>query len=139
MGNNIIIEFSKAQVSSVVATACDFCTTAVIFNATRHVVLGTASGAIVGGIVNCIINYCWTFYGSNRSRFSVFRRYLIVWLGSILLNTYGTEWGVKLVQHLWLAGNQSLALVMCTKAAVAIMVAIFWNFLLQKYFVYKRK
>lgn len=137
----LLKEFSKAQVSSLVSTGCDFVTTAAVFQMIHHVVASTASGAIVGGIVNCVINYVWTFRGSHRSKRSVMFRYLLVWTGSVLLNTAGTEWGVKAIQYAsaWLGGGwqQNLSMVLVTKAVVAVMVAVFWNFTMQKYYVYR--
>lgn len=139
----IIKEFSKAQVSSLISTACDFMTTAVLFKLLEHVVISTASGAVVGGMVNCIINYTWTFKGSKRGKKGVVWRYALVWLGSIVLNTAGTEYGVKLVEllgnHLGNGWSQNLSLVLIVKAVVAIAVGVFWNFTMQKYFVYKKK
>ena len=135
MANKTAIEFGKAQVSSVISTACDFCTTAVLYELLRHVVASTAGGAIVGGIVNCVINYRWTFQGTSRTKRGVFWRYAMVWIGSVVLNTVGTEYGVKLLD-LWL--SQNLGSVLLVKAVIAILVAVFWNFTLQKYYVYKK-
>lgn len=129
------VEFCKAQVSSVVSTVCDFCVTALIFTLLHHVVISAASGAITGGVVNCIINYFWTFKGTSRSKRGVVGRYFLVWVVSLLLNTYGTEFAVKFVNH-WLDVN--LTLVMVMKAIVAILVAVCWNFSMQKYYVYKK-
>lgn len=135
MGHNTVVEFIKAQLSSVVSTACDFCITALVYELLRHVVISTASGAVVGGLVNCCINYRWTFKGTSRGRMAIMWRYLLVWIGSVVLNTSGTEWAVKLA-HLWLDTN--LSVVMVAKACVAVLVAVLWNFTMQKYFVYKR-
>lgn len=139
MGKNGVIEFSKAQLSSLVSTACDFLSTACMFSLTHHVVASTASGAFVGGAVNCAINYNWTFKGTCRTKKGVVCRYIIVWLGSMALNTAGTEWGVKLVRWLGLWTAQNLGLVMTVKAVVAVVVAVTWNFTTQKYYVYKKQ
>lgn len=138
MGRNGVIEFSKAQVSSAVSTACDFIVTAVVFELLQHVVASTATGAVVGGIVNCVINYCWTFRGTSRSKRGVMWRYLLVWTGSVLLNTYGTEMSVKLITHLVQSASQTLPLVMASKACIAVVVAVTWNFFMQKYYVYRK-
>lgn len=138
MGRNGVIEFSKAQVSSSVSTACDFLVTAVVFELLQHVVASTASGAVVGGIVNCVINYCWTFRGTSRSKRGVMWRYLLVWTGSVLLNTYGTELSVKFITHLVQSASQTLPLVMGSKACIAVVVAVTWNFFMQKYYVYRK-
>lgn len=138
MGHNGVVEFSKAQISSAVSTACDFLVTAIVFELFHHVVVSTASGAVIGGVVNCIINYCWTFSGTSRSKRGVVWRYLLVWTGSVLLNTYGTEITVKLVTHFVLSASQTLPLVMAVKAVIAVTVAVTWNFFMQKYYVYRK-
>ena len=125
-----------------ISTFADFVMTATIFSIAAHVVLSTAAGAVTGGVVNCIINYRWTFNGTTRSKRSVALRYALVWIGSVILNTAGTEWGVKAVNAL--CGNGAghtqtqLTLVLTVKAATAVLVAVFWNFLMQKHYVYRK-
>lgn len=138
MGRNGVKEFSKAQVSSLLSTFCDFVATAGVFSLTHHVVASTALGAFTGGAVNCSINYCWTFKGTCRTKKGVLCRYVAVWLGSVMFNTAGTEWGVKLVRCSGLWTDQNLGLVMMVKAIVAVVVAVAWNFTTQKYYVYKK-
>lgn len=134
MQRSTLLQFARAQTSSVFSTACDFLTTAVLYRLIAHVAFSTAAGAIVGGVVNCTINYLWTFRESLQSRRSVAFRYFLVWIGSIALNTYGTD---TLVSHCSQWFDASLTIVMTAKAVVAVLVAVFWNFLLQKYFVYR--
>lgn len=131
-----LIELCKAQVSSAIATALDFITTALVFRLSRHVMASTATGAVIGGIINCCINYGWTFRGSNRKKKSIFWRYLLVWTGSILLNTFGTDYAVRQCNDSTESGT--LLVIFC-KAIVAIIVAIGWNFVMQKYFVFKKR
>jgi len=129
-------QFAKAQVSSLVATTCDFCITAVLFYLMpAHLAWCTFLGALSGGVTNCIINYQWTFRGSHQKRTVVLFRYTIVWAGSILLNTWGTVWGVRIATQ-WVP--RQLDTLLLVKAVVAIIVAIGWNFILQKLYVYKR-
>ncbi len=136
-GKNIVLEFCKAQVSSVIATMTDFGITALLFQFFGiYYVCSTFVGSVTGGIVNCVINHKWTFKGNNSSTRSVAFRYLIVWLGSIVLNTVGTAAGVRLVSQLETAGLDTLMIV---KAVVAVVVAVFWNFLMQKFFVYSKQ
>lgn len=136
-------QFGMAQMSSLVSTACDFLVTAAVFALTEHVVGSTAAGAVMGGAVNCAINYRWTFSGTTRTKRGVMWRYSLVWLGSVALNTTGTEWGVKLTHLLWAAlGDglgRSLTTVLAVKAVVALTTAVAWNFTMQKYYVYRKK
>ncbi|MDD6494497.1 MAG: GtrA family protein [Prevotella sp.] len=142
MNRHGALEFGKAQISSMISTFADFVMTAAIFSIAAHVVFSTAAGAVTGGVVNCIINYRWTFNGTTRSKRSVAMRYALVWIGSVILNTAGTEWGVKAVNAICCcyAGHTQtrLALVLAVKAVTAILVAVFWNFLMQKHYVYRR-
>lgn len=99
-------------------------------------------GAITGGFVNCLINYKWTFKGTKRNMRGVIWRYILVWAGSVFFNTTGTEYGVKSAQFfggMWgIDLGQPLSLVLTVKAIVAVLVALFWNFTMQKYYVYRK-
>lgn len=121
--------------SSLIATTTDFLTTAILFRALgwNHIV-ATFLGAICGGIVNCSMNYRWTFRGTSRTKRSVAMRYLIVWGGSILLNT----WGVAMLT--WILKPYygiNLDTLVGSKVVVALLVAVCWNFVLQKRWVFK--
>ncbi len=52
--------------------------------------LSVAIGAIIGGVVNCCINYRFTFHASGQNVKAVIVKYFLVWVGSLLLNMYGT-------------------------------------------------
>ena len=140
LGNRRIgtfVEFCKAQISSLVATSIDFAVTAFLFQVCEvYYVCSTFLGAVSGGIVNCIINYKWTFYGCRQSKVAVMLRYSLVWIGSILLNTWGTAVGARV-----LSGNTLVELdsVILAKVIVAVLVAVVWNFMMQKYFVYRKR
>lgn len=142
MSKSGVKEFSEAQMSSLISTVCDFSITALVFETTRHVVASTVTGAICGGIANCLINYNWTFRGTTRSKRGVVWRYALVWTGSVLLNTTGTEWGVKgmkSISELWHHDVQTgLTMVLVVKAVMAVLVAVGWNYTMQKYFVYRK-
>lgn len=57
-----IFMFIRAQFSSQVASATDFFITILLANLWNiYYVYATFVGSICGGIVNCIINYKWTF------------------------------------------------------------------------------
>lgn len=130
-------QFFNAQISSLVCTCIDFSVTAILV---RFVgiwyVIANVIGALSGGSVNCIINYNWAFKGTEQRKRTIFRRYVLVWFGSIFLNTAGTTLLANIMSH---DGTpKQFGTVMESKTVVAILVAIFWNFLMQKKFVYKR-
>ena len=123
---SIAVQFCKAQASSLLATVADFGVTAFCIHCFGiYYVWATFIGAISGGVTNCLVNYSWT---------SVALRYMLVWIGSILLNTWGTAYGVSFVAG-W--HPEGMDVVLLVKAAVALLVGVLWNFLMQKYYVYK--
>ena len=130
-----IQQFVKAQFSSLGASALDLCVTTLLFQfAGFSPFWSTAMGAVCGGLVNCIVNYEWTFRGTDRTKRGVAIRYVAVWVGSILLNA----WGVKLaVALLWGSTAPPLVGFMAVRIIVSIIIGIAWNFTLQKRWVYR--
>lgn len=102
--------------------------------------LSVAIGAIMGGIVNCIINYKFTFHADGQSVKAVSVKYFMVWIGSLLLNMYGTTFLARPLSkwHLlqsW--GFTEDAIFATSTLIVSLLVSWFWNFLLQRRFVYR--
>lgn len=101
----------------------------------------TAIGALCGGIVNCVINYKFTFHADGVDWRAVMVKYAMVWLGSMLLNTFGT--GViyyVICQWEWLEsiGFRRDGFYAAARLFVSLMVSWFWNFPMQKFFVYSK-
>lgn len=84
-------------------------------------------GALTGGMVNCSMNYRWVFNTEGLKKQSVVGKYFIVWTGSIALNTLGTFGLTELSGQYFLIA----------KALVSACVAVFWNYQLQRMFVYR--
>lgn len=103
--------------------------------------LSTGIGAFVGGILNCTINYKFTFHADGIDLRIALTKYLFVWTGSFLLNSFGTQ----IIYHLledwnWLIETTGIAkdgIFLAARLFVALMVSICWNFLLQRNFVFK--
>ena len=70
-------------------------------------------------------NYRWVFNAEELKKGSVAWKYMIVWTGSIVLNTLGT----------YALTEMSSQYFMFAKVVVAVIVAIFWNYQLQRLFV----
>lgn len=120
--------FCKAQMTAQVATLIDFAVTIVLAEcAGLWYVWSSFIGALIGGLVNCSMNYRWVFDADGLKRKNVVVKYLLVWTGSIALNTLGTYALTELSQQHFLFA----------KTLIAIAVAIFWNYHLQRNFVYK--
>lgn len=124
-----ILLFSKAQMTALMATVADYGISLFLAEVVGlYYVWATFLGGLSGGIINCSMNYSWVFHAQGLSKKRVVLRYLLVWCGSIGLNTYGTyaltEWSGRYF--------------MFPKIFVAVCVAVLWNYQLQRRFVYQR-
>lgn len=102
--------------------------------------LSVAVGAVVGGIVNCCINYRFTFHASGQSVKAVIVKYLMVWTGSLLLNMYGTTYLSMLLskwEFLLNMGFRPDGIFAASTLLVSLAVSLAWNFVLQRNFVYR--
>jgi putative flippase GtrA len=157
-----IFMFLRAQFSSQLASLTDFFITVLLANLFKLFygadeycmpfvnyclplyVYATFIGSICGGIVNCTINYRWTFKDACevRKRYIAIK-YLIVWVGSILLNTYGTYMLTELLgKVVWLQKLPGLLqdnVFIFSKIVVSLVVGFVWNFNMQRIFVYKNR
>jgi putative flippase GtrA len=121
--------FCKAQFSAQVATIADFGVSMLLAEVVgMWYVWASFSGAVTGGITNCIVNYRWVFDGTKelKKKYIAFK-YLFVWTGSILLNTAGTFALTELSGQYFIFA----------KIVVAVGVALLWNYQLQRLFVYR--
>lgn len=120
--------FGKAESSAILASAADFGLTIFLVRA-LEVWYARASffGALMGGIVNCYVNYRWVFDKQKQRKPFIALKYLFVWSFSILFNTAGTCFFTVL-------SGMNFIIV---KAVVAIIVAILWNFQMQRVFVFR--
>ena len=126
-----MLTFLKAQAASIIASAADFLIYAVLVQLTGNtpvmVSLATAEGAITGGILNFIIIRKWVFNEGEKRTHVQIMRYILVWTGSILLNTSG----MYLVTY-FTTINYAVSRVL-----VSILVGVTYNYFLQKRFVFK--
>lgn len=120
--------FCKAQLTAQVSTLVDFTVSLLLAEwAGLYYVTSTFLGALSGGIVNCSMNYRWVFKPQGMKKKNVATKYLVVWSGSIALNTLGT---FALTE---LSGRHFIY----AKILVAVAVAVLWNYQLQRLFVYR--
>jgi putative flippase GtrA len=121
-------KFLKSQAASLAATVVDF---SVLFVLTEHFhifyVISVALGAFFGALTNFTLGRFWSFQATKAKPGPQFTRYAIVSGGSLLLNvvlvygfteTFGIHYGFS-------------------KVVVALLVGIFFNYPLQRYFVFK--
>lgn len=102
--------------------------------------LASGIGAVMGGVVNCTVNYRFTFHADNCPVKAVVVKFALVWVGSLVLNSSGTEGLYWLLQHwTWLEeiGFKPDGYFAAARLTVSVLVGWLWNFLLQRYFVYR--
>ena len=130
--------FIRAQLSAQVATFVDFLLSITLNQLGVYYVYASFIGSVTGGLVNCAINYKWTFHTADCRPTSVMFKYVLVWLGSICLNLWGTFLLTELLSgRIGFFGlNESLAFVIA-KVLVAVTVAVLWNYNLHRSFVFK--
>ncbi|MBQ9077431.1 MAG: GtrA family protein [Muribaculaceae bacterium] len=131
----------KATASSQIASWVDMGLSFALFSLTGlNAFCSKAIGAASGGVVNCYINYKWTFRPEGCSKRAVAIKYAIVWLGSMLLNSSGTALFTKLfiessVLDEW--GVSKDMRFMVAQLGVSFVVSVCWNLILQRYFVFR--
>lgn len=137
-----LVRFLKAQLTAQIATGIDFMTTLALLAVTGlQYIYIVAIGAVVGGITNCIMNYRWVFQPQGCKKKYVAIKYLIVWFGSMMLNTFGTYFFNKglwsFVSTFSFHEFRSDNVFIFSKVVVAVIIAVFWNYPLQKMYVYR--
>ena len=137
-----IFMFLRAQLSAQMATITDFVITIILAKFfAMYYVYATCIGSACGGIFNCIINYEWTFKCHECKKIHVIIKYTSVWAGSVFLNTYGTyyltEWilGIDWIRDVLIRYIDDFFII--PKLIVSMLVALFWNYYLQRIFVYR--
>ncbi|MCM1377984.1 MAG: GtrA family protein [Clostridium sp.] len=139
--DNFIFTFLRSAVSSQASGWTDTAVSFIFFSLVGLTpFLSTALGAVAGGIVNCIINYRFTFHAEGCDWRAVVVKYALVWVGSLLLNSFGTQFLYYLINDWdWLEtiGFKKDGFFLAARLFVALIVSWAWNFLLQRYFVYR--
>lgn len=132
--------FTKAQVASLVASCVDFLVTWLLvrqFGASPvpgsplvhgdAPVFASVTGTICGGVTHFLISRNWAFSAREKKWTGQLTRYALVWIGNLILNASG----VWLLYHI--AGWN----VWPAKIVTAIGIAVFYNYVLQKRYVFK--
>jgi putative flippase GtrA len=123
-----MITFTKAQIASLLATGVDFLTTFLLIRfAGAPIVPAGATGTLCGGFTHFTVSRNWVFSAREGKWAAQLNRYALVWIGNFLLNTSG----------LWLITRYTGIQGMFAKVVVAVTVAVCYNYVLQKRFVFK--
>ena len=124
-----MITFLKANIASIIASLFDYVVTiiAVSFFKTPAV-FGGIIGTLCGGVMNFLIGRQWVFVGGADDGYNQGARYFLVWTGNLALNAAGMYLFTK-------AGTNF----MIAKVATSLLVAVAYNFPLQKYYVFNMR
>lgn len=122
------MSFFKAQAASLTATAVDFSLT-VLLKEWLHwwYLLASILGTVVGGIVNFSMSRRWVFSARDKKMYFQAVKYVLVWTGNLLLVSGGVFLMTRYGEISYLV----------SKVTVSIFVGYFYNYRLQKIFVFK--
>lgn len=137
-----VFTFIRSSMSSQVASWIDMGSSIGLVAMGVSEWLATPVGAVLGGIVNCCINYKFTFHASDCPVKAVAVKYLLIWLGSVLFNTVGTSLLANVLDNwhiLETLGFTNVGSFAAARLVVSLVVSLAWNFLMQKHFVYRRR
>lgn len=122
--------FIKVNIASLTASSCDYLVTVLMvryFN--TDPVIGGVTGTVFGGLVNFFVGRNWVFKARDHSVTLQGKRYLLSWMGNLILNICGLYILIKLfnVQYL------------IAKVTTSVFVAFAYNYHIQKQYVFKNK
>lgn len=121
--------FLKAQASSLISTAADFAITFVLKQMMgTWFFMASIIGTICGGIINFLLGRNWVFSSREHKAGEQLFKYILVWTGSLLLNASGLYFFTEILKlENWIS-----------KVMVSLIVGIGYNYVLQKFFVFKK-
>ena len=137
-----VMTFVRSSLSAQLASWIDMGTSIGLVAIGLSQWIATPIGAVIGGIVNCCVNYKFTFRASGCSAKAVAVKYLMIWLGSVLFNTVGTSLLADALDSwkiLDTIGVTSVGSFAAARIFVSLVVSLAWNFVMQKYFVYRHR
>jgi putative flippase GtrA len=84
-------------------------------------------GTVAGGVVNFLLGRLWVFNARDHEKSLQVMRYVIIWAGSLIINTLGVFLLTEVLKMHYLL----------SKALISITVGVMFNFYFQKSFVFK--
>lgn len=137
---SLVFTFLRSGISAQVCGLIDFIVSFVMFAWIGFKpIYATAIGALVGGICNAIVNFKFTYKDDESPWKAVAVKFTMVWIGSALLNSFGTEaiyWVLNQWHWLEKIGFKPDGYFTVARLSMSGIVSLCWNFLLQRNFVY---
>lgn len=122
-------EFARAQIAAMLGTSVDYI---VVICLTELVgvwyIYSNIAGATLGAITNFLLGRYWAFQATDDNISNQAFRYSIVSLGSLLLNTAGLYFLTEFTPLNYVV----------SKMIVGLIIAVTYNYLMQKFFVYRK-
>jgi len=127
--HSFITSFSRSQVAAFIATVLDYGTLFLLTEVFQvWYVVATAVGALCGAVANFLINRYWSFQATHDRLGYQALRYALVSTGSLIFNTGGVFLVTEFAQVHYAV----------SVAVVSVVVGIFFNYPLHRYYVYRR-
>ena len=126
---SLLFSFLKYQTAAIIATGVDFGLFFLLkYKVGIWYVTATFIGALFGAITNFTICRYWAFAGSSNKLVNQIGKYIIISAGSLFLNTSL----VYLFTELFKIPSDY------SRVGTAVLIAVCYNFILQKYYVFKQ-
>jgi putative flippase GtrA len=122
--------FLKAQATSLLSTMVDY----MVFGLLHEIfgiwyLIANITGVASGGLTNFLLGRYWAFSSKEKNIEGQALKFFIVWMGNLILNT---SFVFGLTEML---GNKNAWI---SKIVVSIIIGIGYNYVLQKFFVFKK-
>lgn len=122
--------FLKAQATSLISTMIDY----LVFGLLHEIfgvwyLIANIIGVTSGGVTNFLLGRYWAFSSKEENIEGQALKFFIVWMGNLILNT-GFVFGLT-----EMLGNKNAWI---SKIVVSVIIGIGYNYVLQKFFVFKK-